>query len=124
MSLGNPTPGPNSAAEYLVSGVPFFVTTSANPNTPLGIDLPFVTRDVIVRNTGTGSLTFGVTQEGVNGTGSFTIPSGASETFQIRTRRVFFKSTAGTTFSMCAGLTTVESRNFPLLTGSNGFAGV
>ena len=72
----------------------------------------------------------------------FLIPTGSGnqghpsiQTFDVRCKEIFFLSnatkasdptTAGnsTSFSLLAGLTTIESSQFPVLTGSNGFEGV
>lgn len=59
---------------------------------------------------------------------------GITQTFEVRCKSIFFLSDAGkqnspgvpqsTGFSLLAGLTTIESSQFPVLTGSNGFTGV
>jgi hypothetical protein len=73
----------------------------------------------------------------------FLIPTGSAntgfgdciQTFNVRCKEVYFLSNAGenstptsaglsTDFSIFAGLTTIDSGVFPLLTGSNGFPGV
>ncbi len=58
--------------------------------------------------------------------------SGTTQTFEVRCKEIHFLSNAAkntsptnaavsTSFSLIAGLTTVEATNFPTLTGSNGF---
>lgn len=122
MPLDNPAPGPNSAAEYMVSGVPYLTSSVLAASGSIGIDFPFVTRTVKVRNFGANPLQVGVTQLGTVGpaaTNYFVIPAGGSEEFWIRTRRLWAYSAAGSSVSICAGLTTIPSRNFPILTGSS-----
>ncbi len=119
MSLNNPSPGPNCTAEYLVAGVPFITSSILPVSGTIGIDFPYVTRTIRVRNIGAGNAQLGVTQLGAKNTNYFILPSGSSEEFNIRTRQFWAYSLQGTTLSVFAGLTTIEARMFPILTASS-----
>ena len=53
-------------------------------------------------------------------------PSGSTGRWEIRCKEVFFASDGPTSagFSMIAGLTGIPRSEFPVITASNGFAGV
>jgi hypothetical protein len=137
MSLKYAQSGPGNAAEYLVSGTPYVtrsaateVPSSAAAGTPLKHSFPFVTRFFNIQNIGANPLRVGFTLNGV--TGSVTsnyivLDSGttSSITYEIKTKELYFLGDGGTTgFEIMAGLTSVATKQFPLLTGSNGFEGV
>lgn len=127
MTIGNPPPpGPNSVPDYLVPGVPFLTSSTLPVSGALGYALPFVSRDVVIRNTGAGDLLIGVSKAGTNPNSGncFSIPTGQFQVFEWRTTTIFLSSSAGTTFSLSSGLTLIPARNFPLLTASNGYFGV
>ena len=134
--------GPGYVPAYQVSGTPF-VTSSAANEVPeaveaapasLEIKFPFITRWVIVQNTGNSELKMGFTKNGVNiATASFYIPtqtaspaSGSAartERLELRCKSLHFAGHMGTTsVQVLAGLTGLEE--FPTLTGSDGFDGV
>lgn len=113
-----------SAAEFQSSGLPWVTSSIAN-GTPIRYDFPKVTRCINIRNTTTGSgghLRIGFTQNGVStasGTNYYALPPGANELFEVRCKEIWISSQfASCTFSMFAALTTVPSREMPLLTGS------
>ena len=130
--------GPSFVPAYQVSGVPF-VTSSASAEVtttvPIKVSFPTVTRWVQVRNNGSNSLRVGFTENGVKGTETTNFyllsPSTAAsghtqattDRWEVRCTEVFVMAQGGTTgFSLMAGLTGVKQ--FPVVTGSNGFRGV
>jgi hypothetical protein len=148
-----PGQGPNFAPAYQVSGVPF-VTSSAGcianaTNTAVHIKLPYVTKSIMIKNTGDYGLRVSFTKSGSYAAGEansdgtpvatfesnfFLIPpcnasAGDADApptvFDVRVKDVFFRSNDTTNvapFSLYAALTGIE--NFPVITGSNGFKGV
>jgi hypothetical protein len=124
MSLNNPSMHEGFVPAYQVSAVPF--VTSSAVTTVNQVSFPYVTRFFTIQNNSSLALRFGFTQLGVQGTNYFTIPSGSNYTGEIRTDRLFLSSStaASISYSIIAGLTGVPTRNFSIITGSNGFDGV
>lgn len=122
MPLGNPKGGAGYAAEFQSSALPW-VTSSVAPSvgSPLRLDFPKVTRFFTVANTGANTLSFGFTWAGVaNSSNKFILSGSQSATFELRVKSLWLQSESGTTtFSLMAGLTTVDARDWPELTGSS-----
>jgi hypothetical protein len=101
MTFQYPRSGPNNVAEYQAAGLPW--VTSSNV---------------------TGSVRLGFTENGVNGVGGsnyIIIESGNSyPSMPIRCKTLFVRSntTATGSLSLMVGLTTIDPRTFPTLTGS------
>ena len=146
-SRGLPGQGPSFVPAYQVSGTPFVTSSLSGTGCSSGggvasktrvVKFPYVTRWVQVRNIGTASLRIGFTEHGVNATVSASYyllgpstgsmyPGTQSETarWEVRCKELHFRlddANGGTHFSVMAGLTGIKE--FPTLTGSNGFAGV
>ena len=138
--------GPNFVGAYQLSGVPY-VTSSATDevtSSGVGISFPNVTRWVEVRNIGHKDLRIGFTLNGVLGRGAsvsgsqaradeathsnyFVLQamSGSTARWEARCTQMWFATATGASaFSVAAGLTGVLPRQYPILTGSNGFVGV
>jgi len=124
MSLNNPAMHEGFVPAYQVSAIPF--VTSSTVTTVNQVNFPFVTRFFTIQNNSSLALRFGFTELGVKGTNYFTIPSGSKYDGEIRTDRLFLSSStaASISYSVIAGLTGVPTRNFSIITGSNGFEGV
>jgi len=138
MSLNHPKAGPNLVGAYQLSGIPF-VTGSVVAGENLSsvqkeFPFPFATRFITLVNynsADTENLHVAFSAEGLSGTpGSgqtnfFVVKSNSDVTLDVRCKSVFISTTNDTVkWSMCAGLTPIASADFPVLTGSNGFAGV
>lgn len=146
-SRGLPGQGPSFVPAYQVSGTPFVTSSLSGTGVSSGgntgnsktrvIKFPHVTRWVQVRNIGTASLRVGFTANGVNAVTSASYyllnPSndGSGHSiahtarWEVRCKELHFRlhpDDGGTHFSVIAGLTGIKE--FPTLTGSNGFAGV
>lgn len=116
-----PKSGPNSAAEYMVSGLPFVTgALSVTSSSPTHVTFPYLTRHIYIRNTGGSNLFAGFTANGVQGTNRFTIPvSGTFGDSMLRIKSLFLLASSGsTTAEVVAGITFVEPQMFPTLTGS------
>lgn len=116
--------GPNNAAEYQASGLPY-VTQSAATTSPFNIQFPFVTNELTVKNNTAGILRVGFTENGVNGTNYFTLPVSGSYNGRLRVTDIFIRSDAGTVnYEVVAGLTGIPRQEFYILTGAlNVFSG-
>ena len=125
MSYYQPS-GQHNAAEYQASGLPF-VTQSATSGSPIEattIEFPFVTKFFFVRNIGAIPLNVGFTANGVLGSNKFTLLTSQSFQGDIRVRDLFLASSGAASFEVVAGLTGIQRKNFPVLTGSlNIFSG-
>ena len=142
--------GASFAPAYQISGVPFVTSSNGTnvTNMPIRINFPYATRFFQVTNTGQEPLRIGFTENGVNGVGgtvsgsatgyhsqNYFVLSGSTSAnnststvrLELRCKSLFFRSDAPGTkagFTLVAGLTSVESSQFPILTGSQGFQGI
>lgn len=130
MPLKHTIAGPNNVDAYRMSGVPYLSASVLKSNDILQFDFPFTTKFIKIRNDETDTATrlaMGITLNGTLGSNFFKIPGNSTETFEIRTKRLFLSNSAGNTsgelgFQICAGLTVIPE--FPILTGSNNYKGV
>ena len=133
MSLNWVKPGHNSAAEYQVSGVPYVTSSAATEvgtSTAVRVRFPYVTRWVTVASLDAAAgdnLYVGFTENGVksNPTANrFVVIAGSTTPrLEVRCKELWFLAAASTTgFSVMAGLT--NAKEFPVVSGSNGFVGV
>ena len=135
MALDTPGSGISAAGEFQSSALPF-VTSSQAPNASSGvlrIDFPKVSRFISVANHDTAGkeLRVGFTRNGVLSSGNyFLLDGGQIFTFELRVKSVYVAGDSSSPpFSLMAGLTMVDARNMPLLSGtladgSAGWAGV
>ena len=119
-----------STSEFQVSGFPF-VTGSASgeagASTPIRVAFPYVTQFLQVSNPDANGLYVGFTENGIKGTETknryYVPPSSAGPVIPVKCTEVFILAAENTTsFTIVAGLTNV--REFPTMSGSNGFEGV
>ena len=126
----------NHADEYIGSALPFVTGSLKLTTTPIKIEFPYVTRWIVVTNTGDALdvIRVGFTKNGVNANPvsfsnyfhmSGSESGGVTARLEVKTKQIFLRTEAGTgTASIMAGYTTIPVRNFPDLTGSAGFQGV
>ena len=135
MSFNHPKSGPNLVGAYQLSGIPFVTgsTGAAESITRKEFSFPFVTRFITLSNSNnaaTTELRVAFSEEGaIGGPGTeekyaFLCPVNNAVTLDVRCKTIFVTTSAAMEWSMCAGLTTINANDFPILTGSNGFAGV
>jgi hypothetical protein len=139
MAINHPKAGANSIPAYQLSGVPYVTGSAANEaaGTPIRVDFPYVTRFFQVTNIDDAhALRVGFSENGVKATETknyFVLAAGeTSNVLELRTKTLYFledgsSSPAG--FEIVAGLTTIESNEFPVLSGTigavtNAFEGV
>lgn len=128
----------NNVDEYMGSSLPFVTGSVSAETTAKYIKFPYVTRWIVVSNThATEELRFGFTKNGVDanptansnyfllnakdtGTGTQTTPR-----LEVKCKGIWIRGDSGTaTCSIIAGYTNVPHKNYPNLTGSDGFKGV
>ena len=118
--------GPNHVPSYITSGIPFISASIVNEapsgNTTVRFSFPYVTKFFQVESLG-GALKFGFSDLGTIGTitdNSIKVANNnKSEIYDIRCKEIYLTGDGGTaTFKIIAGLTTIPSSNFPILTGS------
>ena len=130
MALNHPKAGPNSIPAYQLSGVPYVTASAGNEVdvTPIRHDFPFVTRFFQVKNTdGAHALRVGFSANGVSAAETknyFLLAAGVqTDVLELRTKTLFFRADAGSaqaSFEIVAGLTTIKSSEFPVLSGTVG----
>ena len=130
MSINYPKSGPNSVPAYQLSGIPYVTSSASNEvthDTVTQISFPYVTRFFEVENTGGNALRYGFTQSGVTGsiTQNYIILDGITigSTYELRCKDLFFMAEnpgETTSFRVVAGLTIIDRKEFPALTGSVG----
>ena len=126
-----PRPHHGSTSEFQVSGFPFVTGSAADEvgtSNPVKVTFPYVTQFIQVSNIDADDGLFvGFTENGIKGTESsqryFVPKNSAGPTIPVKCKEVFFLAAANTVgFTVVAGLTNVK--DFPAVTGSNGFEGV
>jgi len=130
MALNHPKAGPNSIPAYQLSGVPYVTASAGNEVdvTPIRHDFPFVTRFFQVKNTDAShALRVGFSANGVSAAETknyFLLAAGAkTDVLELRTKTLFFRADGGSaqaSFEIVAGLTTIKSSEFPILSGTVG----
>ena len=132
MSLNNPLPDVNHAANYIIAGIPF-VTASQAPAasglTNQQVHFPLVSRHItVVNEDATNALRMAFTQNGLSTTAAgnhVNIPKASVfGPIEVRCSDLFFQGVGGSVkFSVTAGLTVVNGSTW-VVTGSAGFPGV
>jgi hypothetical protein len=144
--------GANFVPAYQISGVPYVTSSGGNnvTDTPQKVTFPYATRFFQITNTSENPLRVGFTINGVNGTGASTTGSAyetagaarcnnylvvsgsggghqaATVRLELRCKELYVRrdGSVDAGFSLIAGLTSVQSSQFPVLTGSQGFQGI
>lgn len=130
MSLNNPVWGEGFVPAYQMSATPYVTSSNVALGATKQINFNSVTKFFTIKNTGASSnvIAIAFSQNGLTAGASNYFPLSGSESFsgEIRTDRLFISGSVGasTTFSLIAGLTSIPSKNFLMLTASNGFSGI
>ena len=128
----------NNVDEYLGSALPFVTGSLATArvdnadNAGKCIQFPYVTRWIVVVNESSDRvLRVAFTNNGLDAnppsnSNFFRVATGqATPRLEIKCTKIFVGSEGGTgTCSIIAGYTNIPTKNYPELSGSNGFAGV
>jgi hypothetical protein len=114
-----PGSGLNNAAEYVASGLPFVTTSTGLGTTPTEINFPYVTKCFQIHAVG-GNLRLGFTENGINGTNYFVLhQNDGAYHFDIRCKTLYVRADSSTvTMSLCAAMTQIDSKQFPVLSGA------
>lgn len=121
MPLDNPRGGLGYAAEFQSAALPWVTSSvSVTASTPQRWDFGKVTRFITVSNTGGGTLSFGFTRNGLTlSQNKFILSSSQMITLELRVKMLFVgHESQQTTYSICAGLTNLDQRQMPTLSGS------
>lgn len=130
MGLNYPQVHEGYVPAYQVSAVPFVTSSNVTLGQVKEITFGYVTKFFTIKNTSTTStntIAVAFTQNGLTPSNSNYFPLSGSEAYtgELRVDRLFISGSVGTsTFTLVAGLTNIPSKNFLLVTGSNGFNGV
>jgi hypothetical protein len=130
MVLNNPYPHEGFVPAYQISAMPFVTSSNVTLGSIKEINFNGVTRFITIKNTSvsTSVLAVAFTENGLKTANSNYFILSGSEVFsgELRTDRIFVSGSSGATitFNIVAGLTTIPTKNFLLVTGSNGFGGV
>lgn len=124
MPLGTPKAGIGAAGEFQSAGLPY-VTSSTAPQASSGalrIDFPKVSRSITISNRAADAtiLRVGFTENGVRNTNfHYQLDGQDTVTFELRVKELWLAGAAGAVaFTLCAGLTTVDAKDMPLLSGT------
>jgi hypothetical protein len=120
MTLNNPRSGAGFVSEYQISALPYVTSSTATSGTLTQIDFPYITSFLGIRNTAaSGSLIVGFSRNGTLGTNRLTVDTSGSFGADYRIKSLFVSATTGSvSYELTAGLTLVQTRDFPILTGS------
>ena len=123
MGTNNPSAGYNSTNEFMVSGLPWVISATAEA-TVTRYQFDKISKHIIVKNHhASAALRVGFTENGVGGVGGnyyFIVSAGQTFEFDSRINQVFIKRDASTDvpFSMFVALVGIDATMMPLLTGS------
>jgi hypothetical protein len=123
MPLGNPQSGIGFGAEFQSSALPW-VTSALAPSAsagPVRYNFPTVSRFISLANLGTGTqqISVGFTPNGMMNNNKYILNAGQSLYLDWRVAMIFIQGEIGTPlFSLGVGVTTIQSRNMPVLTGT------
>jgi len=102
------TPGLGHTGCYIVSGYPS-VTTGSLGATLDRIDYDWVTKEITVLNTDGANDLYVLFAYDALDDNKFKIASGEQHTFDIKTKNIYFSGSSGTTYSVCASLTSIPN---------------
>jgi len=110
-----------------MSGIPY-VTSSVATSGVTHLAFDRVTRFITVKNNdiGTTQINFAFTANGLGTYNFFQLKDGETFHAEVRIKDLFVTCVSGTTaeYTVFAGMTTINSRDFPILSGSGGISGV
>lgn len=131
MALNWPSNGEYFAPAYQVSAMPYLSSSIISQGQIHMYRFPYVTKFVNVVNRGSNAadkICLAFTARGLeSAVGNYiTLDQGDTVNHDVRTTELYISCSAGSTvdYQVFCGLTTIPSRNFLILTGSNGHEGV
>lgn len=129
MSLSWPQNGEHFTPAYQISALPYLSSSVISAGTIHRYEFPYVTRFVNVVNRGANvidKIAVAFTENGFSTGNYITLDQGVSINQELRTTTLYVSASSGTSFDyqILCGLTSIPSKNFMLITGSNGHSGV
>lgn len=124
MTFQPPASGLNNVAEYMASPLPWVSSSVIASGSVWTINFPKVTSEIHVHNAIPSASAVGVafTLSGALGTNRFLVGSsyvGETFSFRARVKTLYIVGLTGSSnVSIYAGMTMVNPRTFPILTGS------
>lgn len=128
--MNNPYFGEGYVPAYQLSSTPWVTSSQVVLGQTVQISFPQVTRFIIISNnavTASSVMNVAFTQNGLTNANANFIPLSGTNSFsaELRTDRLFISGSAGTSqFTVVAGLTPIQKKDFLVITASNGFSGV
>jgi hypothetical protein len=124
MGMKDPRVGFNSVTEFMGSGLPWVITSTAT-DVVTRHSFEKITKHVIIHNLAASGvyLRVGFTENGINGVGAsyyYKVNGGQVFEFDARIKEVFILRDGATSaaYSLYAELTNIDSFMMPILTGS------
>ena len=131
MSLNWPTSDEYYVPAYQMSSLPYLTSSIISNGEVHVYKFPFVTSFINIANIGSTNvdkICLAFTSRGLQSdVGNYiTLSQGDTISHSIRTTELYISCSAGSSvdYQVFCGLTTIPSRNFLRITGSNGHAGV
>ena len=131
MSFNWPANGEYATPAYQISALPYLSSSIISQGQVHKYEFPYVTRFINVVNRGSvisDKITLAFTERGLRPTVAnyITLDQGDTVHQEVRTTVMFISCSAGSSvdYQIFCGLTNVPSKNFLILTGSNGHPGV
>ena len=115
---------------YQMSAIPWVTSSQVALGGIVQLNFGQVTKFLTVQNTGAANTAIAVafTQNGLKPVNSnyFVLSGSGSYTADIRTDRIFISGSVGATcnFTVIAGLTCIQQKDFNIITGSSNYGGV
>jgi len=129
MSLNWPSNGEYSAPAYQISALPYLSSSIITAGAIHSYSFPYVTKFINVVNRGANvgdKVAIAFTSNGFSTGNYVTLDQGVGINQEVRTSALFVSCSGGTAvdYQIFCGLTNIPSKNFLLITGSNGHSGV
>lgn len=129
MSLAWPQNGEYFSPAYQISALPYLTSSIISVGSVHKYEFPFVTKFINVVNRGSNTadkISLAFTDNGLRSGNYITLDQGVAVNQEIRTTVLFISGSSGTSvdYQIFCGLTTIPTKNFLPLTGSNGHPGV
>jgi hypothetical protein len=131
MSINWPANGEYASPAYQISALPYLSSSLISQGQVHKYEFPYVTKFINIVNRGsvaTDKITLAFTERGLQPTVAnyITLDQGDTVHEDIRTTVFFVSCSAGSSvdYQVFCGLTNIPSKNFLVLTGSNGHPGV
>lgn len=129
--MNNTYYGEGYVPAYQMSATPWVTSSQVTLGSIVQIEFPQATRFLFIKNEGAAASTaisVGFTQNGLKLANSNYLNLSGSSTFssELRVDRIFISGSVGASvpFTVLAGLTPIQRKDFLTVTGSNGFGGV